>query len=112
MRLLRCLALVVLLARGPASAPAAAPAEPLPMPAELTVAAVVESSLATASGRIRQFAFDGDPDTFFASDKGAGEPGHLTLVFDEPVTVTSIVVTTGRPDGGDRLDDGALEVSG
>ena len=46
---------------GPETAPAPRPVAP--------VAAVVESSLATAKGQIRQFAFDGNPDTYFVSEK-------------------------------------------
>src|SRR5438128_158054 len=75
------------------------------------VAAMVESSLETASGQIRQFAFDGDPETFFLSKGNAGAADHFTLVFDKPVAVKSIVVATGRPKGGDTLEDGILEVS-
>ncbi len=33
------------------------------------VAATVETTLAAADGQIRQFAFDGDPDTYFASER-------------------------------------------
>jgi Peptidase of plants and bacteria len=36
---------------------------------------------------------------------------HFTLVFDRPVALRSVAVITGRPDGDDRLDVGALEVS-
>ncbi|HEX3151217.1 MAG TPA: basic secretory protein-like protein [Gemmataceae bacterium] len=75
------------------------------------VAAVVESSLKTAGGNIRQFAFDGDADTYFASDGNPGKDDHFTLRFDEPIAVKSIAVTTGRPKGGDSLDNGTLAVS-
>jgi hypothetical protein len=75
------------------------------------VAAVVETTLPSAPGQIRQFAFDGDPDTYFASARDAGPADHFTLVFDRPVAVKSVAVTTGRPTGGDRLDAGVLEGS-
>jgi hypothetical protein len=73
--------------------------------------AVVESSLATGGDHIRQFAFDGDPDTFFASAKNATKRDHFTLTFDAAATVKSVRVLTGRPNGGDGLDTGVLEVS-
>jgi hypothetical protein len=85
---------------GAASAPAARDGQP--------VAATIETTLATASGQIRQFAFDGDGNTFFASAQNAGRADHFTLVFDEPVAVKSVAATTGRPGGGDRLDVGVL----
>jgi hypothetical protein len=75
------------------------------------VAATVETTLATDGGDIRQFAFDGDPDTCFVSARDAGSGDHFTLLFDRPVAVTALEATTGRPQGGDRLDTGTLEVS-
>jgi hypothetical protein len=75
------------------------------------VGATAETTLATAAGQIRQFAFDGDPDTFFASAHNAGRRDHFTLVFDRPVALWSVAVTTGRPQGGQGLDAGTLEVS-
>jgi hypothetical protein len=103
------LAFVSLVLAAPLSA--AEPAPP-PRPAPRPATAVVESSLATGNNQIRQFAFDGDPDTFFASEKNAAKDDHLTLILDEPVTVKSIRVTTGRPKGGeDSLTAGVLEVS-
>ncbi|HEY1381650.1 MAG TPA: basic secretory protein-like protein [Gemmataceae bacterium] len=100
-------ALVALAALGALTQPRspAAAAEPKP------VAAVVETSLATADRNIRQFAFDGDPATYFASDKNPATDDHFTLVFDAPVAVKTVAVTTGKPDGADKLDAGALEGS-
>ncbi len=80
-------------------------------PGEQPVAATIETTLATGSGQIRQWAFDGDANTFFASARNAGGGDHLTLVFDRPVAVKSILATTGRPGGEDRLNAGAIEVS-
>jgi basic secretory peptidase family protein/F5/8 type C domain-containing protein len=79
--------------------------------ADAPVAATVETTLTTAGGNIRQFAFDGDDDTFFASDKNAAASDHFTLVFDRPVAVKSVTATTGRPSGGDALEAGVLQVS-
>lgn len=89
----------------------AADSAPPPRPVARPASAVVESSLATGSNQIRQFAFDGDPDTFFASEKNATKADHFTLTFDAPANVKSIRVTTGKPKGGDALDAGMLEVS-
>src|SRR5262245_5036500 len=91
-----------------AFSPSAAPAA---QPAEARVAATVETTLKSASGQIRQFAFDGDAGTYFASATNARAGDHFTLVFDKAVSVKSLAVTTGRPKGGDRLDNGTLEVS-
>ena len=88
--------------------PAAWSAAPPPTP---PVTVVVDTTLTTWPGQIRQFAFDGDPGTYFASAKNAGKSDHFTLVFDDPVTVTSIAAVTGRPGGEDKLIQGALEVS-
>jgi hypothetical protein len=77
----------------------------------VSVGAVVETALASAGGQIRQFAFDGDPSTFFASEQKPGTADHFTLVFDKAVKLKSVAVVTGRPDGGDSLESGKLEVS-
>jgi hypothetical protein len=89
----------------PHAALAAAP------PAAATVTATIETTLSTSAGQIRQFAFDGDPNTCFASKEIFDGAHHFTLAFDRPVAVRSIAVTTGRPKGGDRLDSGSLESS-
>ncbi|MFO0808271.1 MAG: basic secretory protein-like protein [Gemmataceae bacterium] len=78
---------------------------------EPPVMAVVESSLATGSVQIRQFAFDGNPDTYFASEKDAGKTDHFTVIFDKAVALKSVIATTGKPAGGDALDTGMLEGS-
>jgi Peptidase of plants and bacteria/F5/8 type C domain len=75
------------------------------------VLATIETTLATAKGQIGQFAFDGDPSTFFASEQNPAGTDHFTLVFDKPVKVKSIGVLTGRADGSEALDDGKLAVS-
>ncbi len=91
--------------------PMVASAAPPKKPAVAPVVATVETTLPSASGQIRQFAFDGDPNTYFASARDAGRSDHFTLVFDKPVVVRSITMTTGRPQGGDLLDVGNLEGS-
>jgi hypothetical protein len=79
------------------------------------VTATIETTLSTAPGitprPIRQFAFDGDPHTFFASEQNPGVSEHFTLVFEKPVALKSIALTTGRPDGTDDLGPGLLEYS-
>jgi hypothetical protein len=84
------------------------PAAPLAKP---TVAAAVETTLITQGEHSRQLAFDADEKTYFASEKNATGKDHFTLVLDKPVSVRSVHVTTGRPDGGDKLDAGTLMVS-
>ena len=88
-----------------------AAAEPPAKSDALPVTASIETVLETSAEQIRQFAFDGDPKTFFASKQNPGSGDHFTLAFDKPVAARSIAVTTGRPDGSDRLEAGRLEVS-
>lgn len=71
----------------------------------------VESSLATSGKQIRQFAFDGDKDSYFASEGHPGAADHFTLTLERPVPVRSIEVLTGRPGGGGELQSASLEVS-
>jgi hypothetical protein len=83
---------------------------PAPTPAE-SLAATIETTLATDGEHIRQFAFDGDPKTFFVSVKNASRADHFTLVLDKPAAVKSLIVTTGRDDGRDKLRAGVVEAS-
>lgn len=76
-----------------------------------TTAATVETTLPTQGEDIRQLAYDGRHETFFASARPASDADHFTLAFERPVTVRSVVVTTGRPDGGGALAKGDLEYS-
>ncbi|HEY1186740.1 MAG TPA: basic secretory protein-like protein [Gemmata sp.] len=85
-------------------------AEPAPAPHALE-RAWVESSLPTAGPRIRQFAFDADPSTYFASERDAAKTDHFTLRFESPVRLKTVTVLTGRPNGDDKLTAGALELS-
>jgi hypothetical protein len=101
-------AFVYLLATNPVSiAIAGAP----PLDLSRPVAVTIETTLSTAPAQIRQFAFDGDANTFFASEKNPASSDHFTLVFDKPVKAKSIAVVTGRTDGSDALSEGNLEVS-
>ena len=75
------------------------------------IAATIETTLTTKGEHIRQFAFDGEDKTYFASDKNATQEDHFTLVLDKPVAIRSLLVRTGRPDGDDKLDAGSLQVS-
>jgi hypothetical protein len=76
-----------------------------------SIAATIETSLTTRGEHIRQFAFDGEDRTYFASEKHAAEKDHFTLVLDKPAAVHSVRVTTGRPSGVDKLDAGSIQVS-
>jgi len=60
---------------------------------------------------IKEFAFDGDPKTYFGSLKNPTAKDDFTLVFDKPVTIKSITATTGKPDGTDKLDAGVIQLS-
>lgn len=75
------------------------------------VAATVETTMATHGDEIRQLAYDGRMSTFFAAEKPASADDHFTMVFEKPVIVKSIVVTTGRPDGSGKVEGGVLEAS-
>jgi hypothetical protein len=75
------------------------------------VAATIETTMTTHDRQIRQFALDGDEATYFAAENGPSADDHFTIVFDKPVTVTSVGVTTGRPDGSQELLGGSLEES-
>lgn len=90
---------------------AAATAQALKKRTATPVIASITSSLKSAKGQIRQFAFDGNAETYFASEQNPQKADHLTLLFDEPVNVKSINVITGLPDGQAKLDEGELEVS-
>ena len=79
--------------------------------ADPPLTATIETSLSTASDQVRQLAFDGDQDSYFASGANAGPADHFTLAFDQPAAVQSIRVVTGRSNGGDALESGALQVS-
>jgi hypothetical protein len=75
------------------------------------VAATVVTTLATEGKQIRMFAFDSDPNTYFASAKNAAGSDHFTLVLDKPVALKSLAVTTGRPDGANKSSALVLQVS-
>jgi len=80
-------------------------------PSASPVVATIQTTLTTSGSHVRQYAFDGDPDSFFASVEKPGTADHFTLLFDQPVAVKSIGVVTGRTDGSDLLDAGVLDIS-
>jgi hypothetical protein len=84
---------------------------PVSLRAEAPLAAGVETTLATDGEHLRQLAFDGDKETFFASEKNAEATDHFTLRLEKPVAMRSIQVLTGRPDGRHKLEAGTLEIS-
>jgi Peptidase of plants and bacteria len=82
-----------------------------PKTREAPVRATILTTLTTSAGQVRQFAFDGDPNTHYASVEKPGVADHFTLLFDETVAVSSIEVISGRSDGNDPLSAGAVEIS-
>lgn len=106
---MRALPLLLLL-----TSTAAAADRPVAPPPRLVEQAVIESSLATGDrgARIRQFAFDANPATYFASDKNATKADHLTLTFDGPVSLKFIRVVSGKPNGDEKLAAGVVECLG
>src|ERR1700722_11403379 len=87
------------------------PVAPPPRVAAKKVTATVVSTLKTGQSQIRQFALDDDPNTYFESEKNASKNDHFTLQLDATVTVASIEVLTGKPDGSNALEKGVMEVS-
>jgi hypothetical protein len=75
------------------------------------VVPTVEASVPTNGQQIRQFAFDGDPATHFASAAAAKKDDTFTLAFDRPVLLKAFAVATGNATGEDALAAGVLEVS-
>jgi hypothetical protein len=100
--------LLVLLSLG---APLAAMAQSDAKQPDPPAAATVDTSLKTDSTHIRQFALDGDPATYFASEQKAGKSDHFTLTFEKPVAIESVAFSSGKPDGGDRVKTLLVEVS-
>ncbi|AMV25937.1 ECF RNA polymerase sigma factor SigE [Gemmata sp. SH-PL17] len=92
-------------------APGEAAATAASKPAKPSIPVTVETSLRTNAGQIRQFVFDGDPTTAFASATNPGPADHFTLVFDRAVAVRSVDVRTGGGNGGWALAGGRLEAS-
>ena len=79
---------------------------PLPAPA-----VAVESVLPTAGDHVPQCAFDGKPDTYFRAARAPKAGDTFTLLLAEPARVKRVEVLTGKPDGTDALESGALEIS-
>jgi hypothetical protein len=86
-------------------------ADPAKVDQPAPVAVAASSTLATDGEKIRQFAFDRSDDTYFASAKAPAKGDSFTLTFDQPVTVRSVKVTTGKPKGGNVVSDGVLSGS-
>ncbi len=85
--------------------------DPIAKPVETPTVATIDTTLKTADAQIRQFAFDGNAETFFASEKEVSGADFFMLRFDKPVSMKSVGVSTGRPDGSDKLDAATLDVS-
>ncbi len=68
----------------------------------------MSSTHATDGEKIRQFAFDGKDDSYFASSKPPAKGDTFTLTFDQPVTVKSVKSSPGKPKGGNEVVEGVL----
>lgn len=55
----------------------------------------IESSLGNYQDYYPEFAFDGDPETFYWSDRGLVEGDHFTLTFDAPIDLKRVVFLLG-----------------
>ena len=64
-------------------------------PDELVRPAKLESSLGNYQDYYPEFAFDGDPETFYWSDRGLLEGDHFTLTFDAPIALKRVVFLLG-----------------
>lgn len=73
-------------------------------PGVAPVVASIEATMRTEGQNIGQLAFDGDPGTFYASDKSAGKHDRFTLAFDRPVKVSELAVLVGRDDKDESSD--------
>ncbi len=73
--------------------------------------ATMESSQKSGDGQIRQFALDGDDETYFASEKNAAKDDHLTVVFAEPIAIKSISINSGKSNGDNKLTAATITVS-
>lgn len=64
-------------------------------PDKLARAGKIESSLGNYQDYYPEFAFDGDPETFYWSDRGLVAGDHFTLVLDEPVELKRVTFLLG-----------------
>ncbi len=58
-----------------------------------------------------ELAVDGRPGTFFWTSRGLNADDHLTLTFAKPLALNDVEIITGKPEGGDSLEKGVLEIS-
>ena len=66
---------------------------------DLPVSPTIETSLSTSGRQIRQFAFDGDASTFFASAEQPEGSDHFTLILDRADALEVDPVFTAGPTG-------------
>ncbi len=64
-------------------------------PDKLARAGKIESSLGNYQDYYPEFAFDGDPETFYWSDRGLKTGDHFMLVLDEPVELKRVTILLG-----------------
>lgn len=86
-------------------------APPAKAQAKPNLSIAIESSLPTAGSKIRQYAFDADTATYFASESPPKKDDHFTLVVSQQIELKNISVLTGRPNGEDALQQAVLETS-
>ncbi len=58
-----------------------------------------------------ELAVDGRPGTFFWTSRGLNADDHFTLTFAKPLALNNVEIITGKPEGGDSLEKGVLEIS-
>ncbi len=78
---------------------------------ESSPVATMESNQKSGEGQIRQFALDGDDETYFASENNAGKDDHLTVIFAEPLAIKSVSINSGKSNGDNKLTAAAIAVS-
>jgi hypothetical protein len=74
------------------------------------VVAIVKTSLHSAEGHIRQFAFDGSDETYYLSSEPARTTDFFMLEFAKPVRIESMDVLIGLADGRNAPEFVVLDV--
>jgi hypothetical protein len=74
--------------------------------------AQVDSSLDHYQDYFHEFAFDGNPETFYWSDRGLQPGDHFTLTLDQPARFDSLTLEMGtRRYRNEYVHDGVIETS-
>ena len=64
-------------------------------PSQLSRPSKIESSLGNYQDYYPEFAFDGNPETFYWSDRGLVKGDHFTVVFDKPTELKKLRILFG-----------------